>query len=187
MKENPMFLVGKTQIELIVSDITEIQADAIVNAANSTLLGGAGVDGAIHSKGGPKILEECKKIRETVWPNGLPTGKAAITSAGNLRAKYVIHTVGPVWQSGLYQEKELLRESYQICFEIALTLNVKSVAFPAISTGAYGYPKQQATRIALQTVKTFLNKKDGLEKVIFALYSKKDFEVYLKTATELFG
>jgi O-acetyl-ADP-ribose deacetylase len=187
MKENPMFLVGKTQIELALSDITDIQADAIVNAANSTLLGGAGVDGAIHSKGGSKILEECKKIRKTVWPNGLPTGKAVITSAGNLRAKYVIHTVGPVWQDGLHNEKELLRETYQSCLELALTVNIKSLAFPAISTGAYGYPKQPATRIALQTVKTFLNKKDGLEKVIFALYSKQDFELYLKTASELFG
>ena len=178
--------VGKAVLQLTVGDITDIEADAIVNAANSTLMGGGGVDGAIHRKGGPKILEECKQIRATKWPNGLPTGKAVLTSGGNLKAKFVIHTVGPVWHGGSSGEAGLLRQSYMNSLELSVTKGLKSVAFPSISTGAYGYPTSQASFIALRAIKAFLENEDKLEKVIMVLYSERDFAIYLKTARGLF-
>ena len=119
------FQVGKAILQLTRGDITDIEADAIVNAANSSLMGGGGVDGAIHRRGGPKILEECKRIRETEWPDGLPTGKAVITSGGNLKAKYVIHTVGPVWLGGIHVEAELLKQAYRNCFKLKTSLKLK--------------------------------------------------------------
>jgi len=180
------FKVGKAVLQLTVGDITDIEADAIVNAANSTLMGGGGVDGAIHRKGGPKILEECKQIRVTKWPNGLPTGKAVLTSGGNLKAKFVIHTVGPVWHGGSSGEAELLRQSYMNSLELSVTKGLKSVAFPSISTGAYGYPTEQACFVALRAIKAFLKNEDKLEKVIMVLYSERDFAIYLKTARGLF-
>jgi O-acetyl-ADP-ribose deacetylase (regulator of RNase III) len=180
------FKVGKAVLHLTVGDITDIEADAIVNAANSTLMGGGGVDGAIHRKGGPKILEECKQIRVTKWPNGLPTGKAVLTSGGNLKAKFVIHTVGPVWHGGSSGEAELLRQSYMNSLELSVTKGLKSVAFPSISTGAYGYPTEQACFVALRAIKAFLENEDKLEKVIMVLYSERDFAIYLKTARGLF-
>ena len=140
------FKVGNAKLELIKSDITEVEADAIVNAANSTLLGGGGVDGAIHLKGGPKILAECKRIRETEWPDGLPTGKAIITSGGNLKAKHVIHTVGPVWLGGFHVEAELLKQAYRNTLKLAVSKGLKTIAFPSISTGAYSYPIEEASR-----------------------------------------
>jgi O-acetyl-ADP-ribose deacetylase (regulator of RNase III) len=174
------FKVGNAKLELIKGDITEVEADAIVNAANSTLLGGGGVDGAIHSKGGPKILEECKRIRATEWPDGLPTGCAVITSGGNLKAKHVIHTVGPIWRGGFYEEAKLLKQAYRSSLKLAVANGLKTVAFPSISTGAYGYPVEEASCIAIGTVKEFLEKEDKLEQVSFVLFSERNYEVYLK-------
>ncbi|RJS79713.1 O-acetyl-ADP-ribose deacetylase [Candidatus Bathyarchaeota archaeon] len=180
------FHVGKTVIQLVKGDITEQETDAVVNAANPTLMGGGGVDGAIHRKGGPKILEECKKIRETEWPNGLPTGKAVITSGGNLKAKYVIHTVGPIWRGGNHREPELLAEAYYNSLKLAVSKGLKTIAFPSISTGAYGYPIEKASKIALKTVKQFLEKEDKLEKVVFVLFTMHDFKIYKETAKQIF-
>jgi O-acetyl-ADP-ribose deacetylase (regulator of RNase III) len=179
------FKVGTALLQLIKSDITNVEADAIVNAANSSLLGGGGVDGAIHRKGGPKILEECKRIRVTEWPDGLPTGKAVITSAGNLKAKHVIHTVGPVWLGGFHVEAELLKQAYRNSLKLAVAKGIKSIAFPSISTGAYGYPIEEASLIAVKTIKDFLEKIDKLERVIFVLFSEADFQVYAGTAKSI--
>jgi O-acetyl-ADP-ribose deacetylase (regulator of RNase III) len=179
------FMVGKAKILLVQGDITEMDTDAIVNAANPTLMGGGGVDGAIHRKGGPKILEECKRIRATEWPNGLPTGKAVITSGGNLKAKYVIHTVGPIWRGGTSGEPELLAEAYRNSLKLAVSKRLKTIAFPAISTGAYGYPIEEASKIALSTVKEFLEEENNLDKVVFVLFSGRDFEIYRKAAKEI--
>jgi O-acetyl-ADP-ribose deacetylase (regulator of RNase III) len=179
------FQVGKAVLQIIRGDITEIEADAIVNAANSFLMGGGGVDGAIHRKGGPKILEECKRIRETEWPDGLPTGKAVITSGGNLKAKYVIHTVRPVWLGGFHVEAELLKQAYRNSLKLAVAKGLKVVAFPSISTGAYGYPIGEASRIAVNTAKDFLEKEEKLERVILVLFSESDLQLYLETAKSI--
>jgi len=179
------FKVGKTIVEIIRGDITDIKAEAIVNAANSSLMGGGGVHGAIHRKGGPKIDEECKRIRETEWPDGLPTGKAVITIGGTLKAKHVIHTVGPVWLGGFHGEAELLKQAYRNSLKLAVAKKLKVIAFPSISTGAYGYPIEEASRITLNTVKDFLEREDGLEKVMIVLYSENDFKVYLEKAKSI--
>jgi O-acetyl-ADP-ribose deacetylase (regulator of RNase III) len=179
------FQVGKAILQLIKGDITDVETDAIVNAANSSLMGGGGVDGAIHRKGGPKILEECRRIRATEWPDGLPTGKAVITSGGNLKAKHVIHTVGPVWLGGFHVEAELLKQAYKNSLRLAVAKGLKTIAFPSISTGAYGYPIEDASRIAVRTVKEFLEKEDKLEKIVFVLFSERDFEIYLETAKSI--
>jgi O-acetyl-ADP-ribose deacetylase (regulator of RNase III) len=179
------FCFGKTEVCLVQGDITDMDTDAIVNAANSTLMGGGGVDGAIHRRGGPKILEECKRVRATEWPNGLPTGKSVITSGGNLKAKYVIHTVGPVWRGGKSGEPELLAEAYRSSLKLAVSKGLKTIAFPSISTGAYGYPIEKASRIALSTVKEFLEKQDKLDKVFFVLFTRHDFEIYKEAAKEI--
>jgi O-acetyl-ADP-ribose deacetylase (regulator of RNase III) len=185
MNENK-FKVGKATVRLVRGDITEMETDAIVNAANSSLMGGGGVDGAIHRKGGPKILEECKKIRATQLPAGLPTGKAVITSAGNLKAKRVIHTVGPVWRGGKHGEPELLAQAYQNSLQTAVANGLKTVAFPSISTGAYGYPVQAASHIALKAVKSFLEKEDKLDAVVFVLFSEQNLKTYVDTAKKIF-
>jgi O-acetyl-ADP-ribose deacetylase (regulator of RNase III) len=179
-----VFQLDRAEVCLVQGDITEMDADAIVNAANPTLMGGGGVDGAIHHKGGPKILEECKRIRATEWPNGLQTGKAVITSGGNLKAKYVIHTVGPVWQGGTNGEPELLAQAYRNSLKLAASKGLKTIAFPSISTGTYGYPIEKASRIALATVKEFLEKEDKLDKVVFVLFTKHDLEIYKEAAKE---
>jgi O-acetyl-ADP-ribose deacetylase len=176
------FHVGDATLELINGDLTEIEADAIVNAANSTLLGGGGVDGTIHRRGGPKILEECKRIRATEWPDGLPTGYAVITSGGNLKAKHVIHTVGPIWRGGFYEEAKLLKQAYRSSLKLAVANGLKTIAFPSISTGAYGYPVEEASHIAIGAVREYLEKEDMLKRVSFVLFSERDFEVYLKSA-----
>jgi len=163
------FVVRNAKIRLVQGDITEVDADAIVNAANSTLMGGGGgVDGAIHRKGGPTILEECKRIRASKWPNGLPTGKAVVTSGGNLKAKYVIHTVGPIWHGGSHGEPSLLADAYENSLELAASKRLKTLAFSSISTGAYGYPVEKASRTALTTVKQFLEGKNTLREITFA-------------------
>jgi O-acetyl-ADP-ribose deacetylase (regulator of RNase III) len=172
------FHVGKARVRLVQGDITNMETDAIVNAANSSLMGGGGLDGVIHRRGGPSILEECKKIRATEWPQGLPTGKAVITSGGNLKAKNVIHTVGPVWRGGNRGEPELLAQAYQNSLRLAVAKGLKTVAFPSISTGAYGYPIESASRIALKAVKEFLEKEDALDEVVFVLFSESALEVY---------
>jgi O-acetyl-ADP-ribose deacetylase (regulator of RNase III) len=180
------FEVGKATVRLVRGDITEMETDAIVNAANSSLMGGGGVDGAIHRKGGPKILEECKKIRASEWPQGLPTGKVGITSAGNLKTRHVIHTVGPVWRGGNRGEPELLAQAYRNSLRLAVFKGLKTVAFPSISTGAYGYPVEDACRVALEAVKEFLEKEDSLNEVVFVLFSESAFEVYADKAEEVF-
>ena len=173
--------VGKARIGLVQGDITKQETDAIVNAANSGLMGGGGVDGAIHRAGGPAILEECKKIIARI--GRLPTGKAVLTSGGNLRARYVIHTVGPVWHGGNRGEAELLASAYNESLKLAAEHKLKSVAFPSISTGAYGYPVPEAAEVALSTVTSFLqDESTSLEKIIFVLY---DFGSYRTYALEL--
>lgn len=180
------FQIGRAKLRFVQGDITEMETDAIVNAANPSLRGGGGVDGAIHRKGGYKILEECKRIRAKEWPNGLPTGKAVITIGGNLKAKYVIHTVGPIWQGGKSGEEELLAEAYKNSLNLAVLKGLKTIAFPSISTGAYGYPIEKASRVAISAVKDFLEKEDKLDEVIFVLFTKESFEAYKETAEKLF-
>ena len=180
------FQVGKAKILLVQGDITDMDTDAIVNAANSTLMGGGGVDGAIHRRVGPKILEECKKIRQKEWTKGLPTGKAVITTGGNLKARYVIHTVGPIWRGGNNKEPELLTDAYRNSLQLAVSKGLKTIAFPSISTGAYGYPIWKGSLIALTTVKEFLEKENNLDEVIFVLFSQNDLDTYKDVAKEVF-
>ena len=174
--------VNKTKLSLTVGDITKQKTDAIVNAANSSLMGGGGVDGAIHRAGGPKILEECIKIREK--QGGCDTGEAVITTGGNLPAKYVIHTVGPIWEGGNRKEPELLANCYKNSLKLAVENGIKTVSFPSISTGAYGYPIDQAATVALKAVIDFLKKDDSLNEVIFVLFNDsiyKSYETALKS------
>ena len=178
-------LWGKTRVHLFQGDITDQEDDAIVNAANSTLLGGGGVDGAIHRKGGPTILEECKRVRQRDFPAGLPSGGAVITTGGRLRAKHVIHTVGPVWRGGQNSEAETLADCYRNSLGIATREGLSSVAFPSISTGAYGYPIEMASRIALRTVKEFVEGEGQPAEVTFVLFSDGDLKVYLGALREL--
>lgn len=167
----------KTEVKLIKGDITNIQADAIVNAANTSLLGGGGVDGAIHRKGGIQILEECKAIRNR--QGKCKTGDAVYTSAGLLPAKYVIHTVGPVWNGGGNDESELLASCYRNSLKIAENLGVKSIAFPNISTGIYHFPKERAAHIAIEIVKEFVNKKQtNIEEIIFICFDDENYQIY---------
>jgi O-acetyl-ADP-ribose deacetylase len=172
--------VGTAKIQLIQGDITDMEVDAIVNAANPSLMGGGGVDGAIHQRGGPKILEECKYIRAHEWTDGLLTGQAVITSGGNLKAKHVIHTVGPVWRGGFQEEGKQLKMAYRNSLKLAVQKGLKTVAFPSISTGAYGYPTEEAAKVAIKTVWDFLQSEDRLERVVFVLFSKRDFDIYAK-------
>jgi O-acetyl-ADP-ribose deacetylase (regulator of RNase III) len=180
-----IFKVGKSTVRLVKGDITEMVTDVIVNAANATLMGGGGVDGAIHRKGGPRILQECQTIRRTAYPNGLPTGQAVITGAGDLKAKKVIHTVGPVWHGGNCSESQLLSEAYEDSLHLAAEKGFRSVAFPSISTGAYGYPVEQACRIALSAVKKFLESPSEVIEVVFVLFSQNDLEIYRQAASEI--
>lgn len=164
--------INNSILSLIEGDITTQDTDAIVNAANKSLRGGGGVDGAIHRAGGSKILEECIKI------GGCETGEAVMTSGGNLRAKYVIHTVGPVYRDGLHHEPTLLMNAYANCLKIASSKGLKSISFPSISTGAYGYPLEEAAGIALKTVITYLKEHTDLELVRFVLFGQKALLVY---------
>lgn len=166
-------------IEIVQGNIVDQKVDAIVNAANSSLLGGLGVDGAIHDSGGPVILEECKAIRKTLYPDGLPTGRAVITSGGNLSAPYVIHTVGPIY-SQADDPSQWLSLCYESCLRLAKEKILQSLAFPAISTGAYGFPKQAASGIALTKVIHFMKREKGsLNRIVFVQFSDIDFEIYL--------
>ena len=161
-------------------DITKEKVCAIVNAANSSLLGGGGVDGAIHRAGGPQILEACKKIRRENYPEGLPTGESVATSAGNMPSSYVIHTVGPIYHQCGEQCGALLASCYRRSLELAHGLGCKDVAFPAISTGVYGYPKDKAAMIAYDTVKHFLKEKEEM-KVHFVFHNEQDRELFMQT------
>lgn len=176
-------LVNKTKIVLIQGDITQQATGAIVNAANSGLMGGGGVDGAIHRAGGPAILEECRRIRDKI--GRLPAGKAVITTGGRLKAKYVIHTVGPVWHGGSSAESELLASAYRESLKLATDKGLKSISFPAISTGAYGYPLEPAARIALETAIDFAREDSSLKEIAFVLFDSYSYQVYADTLREL--
>lgn len=162
------------KIEIIKADITRIQTDAIVNAANSSLLGGGGVDGAIHRAGGKEILEECIKIRNR--QGGCKTGEAVVTTAGNLPAKHVIHTVGPVWNGDKERSSQLLTQCYKNSLKLAESLKIKTIAFPNISTGIYRFPKDLAATIAIDVVINF--KSEFIEKVIFVCFDDENEEIY---------
>jgi len=162
------------RIEIIQGDITTLTVDAIVNAANETLLGGGGVDGAIHHAAGPGLKDECSTL------NGCPTGEAKITSGYNLPSKFVIHAVGPVWKGGDQSEDELLASCYLSSLRIAKNMKLKTIAFPNISTGAYGFPKERAASIAIKTVQSFLEQNDDIQKVIFVTFDDENFSLYKK-------
>ena len=166
-------MASHSNIEVIKGDITKLAVDAIVNAANSSLMGGGGVDGAIHRAGGPAILEECKKI--VAKQGGCKTGEAVITTAGKLPAKFVIHTVGPIWNNGRKGEPQLLANCYKNSLQLAVDNNCKTIAFPNISTGVYRFPKEMAAKIAVETVTDFLERSGKLEKVIFVCFDEENF------------
>lgn len=166
----------KDKISLIKGDITKLEVDAIVNAANNSLLGGGGVDGAIHKAGGKQILEECLAIRNK--QGGCKTGEAVITSAGLLKAKYVIHTVGPVWNGGNNDEDRLLANCYINSLELADENHVRTIAFPNISTGVYRFPKERAAKIATNIVSSFLTEEPEIEKVVFVCFDEENYKLY---------
>ncbi len=169
----------KERIEIIEGDITKLKVDAIVNAANRSLLGGGGVDGAIHRAAGPGLLEECRKL------GGCETGQAKITKGYNLPAKFVIHTVGPIWSGGNHNEDKLLSDCYLNSLKLAAGNKIRTIAFPSISTGAYRFPFERATRLAIQTTLDFLNNNQIPEKVIFCCFGKEAYEKYLEIFNEL--
>ncbi len=170
---------SNTLVHLVQGDITEQDTDAIVNAANSTLLGGGGVDGAIHQRGGTVILEQCRRIRAMSHPAGLPTGDAVSTTAGALRARRVIHTVGPIWRGGDAGEADLLALAYRNALRVAAEEGARTIAFPSISTGAYGYPTERAAPIALRSVQEAIDAHpDAFDEVRFVLFSRRDWTIY---------
>jgi O-acetyl-ADP-ribose deacetylase (regulator of RNase III) len=170
-----------SRLTILQGDITTQSVDAIVNAANNSLLGGGGVDGAIHRAAGPKLLEECRKL------NGCETGGAKITAGYKLPAKFVIHTVGPVWRDGAYDEDKLLIKCYRNCFDIARTHNIKTIAFPSISTGVYRFPVKLASRFAMQEITQQLETNWALERVIIVCFDQTTYATYLTTEKELFN
>lgn len=176
-------LVGKTVLKIIKGDITTQDTEAIVNAANSGLMGGGGVDGAIHRAGGPQILKECKEIRAK--HGKLPTGQAVITSGGRLKARYVIHTVGPVWSGGGRGEDELLRSAYLSSLSLAKERGIRSISFPSISTGVYSFPMDRAARIALKTVRDFISSNNVFDEVRFVLFGDQALNEFLSAWEEI--
>ena len=169
--------INQTKLSIIQGDITEQATDAIVNAANPSLMGGGGVDGAIHRAGGPAILEECRQI--VAQQGRLPTGKAVITTAGNLRTRFVIHTVGPIWRGGNQGEPELLASAYREGLTVAAENNLSSISFPSISTGAYGYPVAEAAKVAMSTTASFFKERvTSIKEVVFVLFDSVTFECY---------
>jgi len=178
--------IKKTKVSIVQGDITNQATDAIVNAANPSLMGGGGVDGAIHRAGGPTILEECKQI--VAKQGRLPTGKAVITTGGNLKAKYVIHTVGPVWRGGSRNEAALLASAYRECLKVAAENKLASISFPSISTGAYGYPVAEAARIAIKAVASFLKEQaTSIKEIVFVLFDARTYENYRSALQEIIG
>jgi O-acetyl-ADP-ribose deacetylase (regulator of RNase III) len=171
--------VKNTVISIVQGDITQEETDAIVNAANTRLIGGGGVDGAIHSAGGPSIMEECRKI------GGCPIGQAVITKGGNLKAKYVIHTVGPIYQGGAKGEANLLKSAYLESLKLVSARKLKSVSFPAISSGAYAYPLKEAAHIALKTTIDYLQEDTGIARVRFILFDKKLYDIFCEELRKL--
>jgi O-acetyl-ADP-ribose deacetylase len=176
--------VNRTRLSVIRGDITAQKTEAIVNAANSSLMGGGGVDGAIHRAGGPKILEETKNI--VARQGRLPPGRAVITTGGNLPAKYVIHTVGPVWRGGTNNEEQILTGAYRESLKLAQEKHIKSISFPSISTGAYGYPVEQAAKVAVRTITAFLEENTSIEEVVLVLFDNRTYEVYEQTIKEIY-
>jgi O-acetyl-ADP-ribose deacetylase (regulator of RNase III) len=164
------------RIEIVRGDITTLEVDALVNAANCDLAGGGGVDGAIHRAAGPKLMEECLRIRER--QDGCPPGEAVITSGGNLKAKFVIHAVGPIWNGGNDGEHEILARAYRNSLVLAVSNSVSSIAFPNISTGIYGFPKIAAAEIAIREVKQFLKEDLSIQSLIFCCFDEENFEIY---------
>jgi O-acetyl-ADP-ribose deacetylase len=171
------FLDGR--VRLVTGDITQLEVDAIVNAANASLLGGGGVDGAIHRAGGPLILDQCREIRRTLYPNGLPTGEAVLTAAGELYAQYVIHTVGPIYGRHQGREAELLSACYQNSMRLAVKHALPSIAFPAISTGAFGYPREEAAAVVSRALKEFLASNELITDVRLVFLQERDARVFL--------
>ena len=167
-----------SRIEVVEGDITKQAADAIVNAANTTLLGGGGVDGAIHRAAGPELLEECRKL------GGCATGQAKITKGYRLPAKWVVHTVGPVWRDGQHSEDELLASCYRSCFALAEAHGIRTIAFPSISTGAYGFPMERAARIAVRETNGFLERNTMVERVRLVCFGKSAFQIYSQALDE---
>ena len=176
MKNDPEITINRARLAITKGDITKMTTDAIVNAANSTLMGGGGVDGAIHRAGGPAILEECKEI--VARQGQLPTGRAVITTGGKMKTRHVIHTVGPVWRGGDEQEPELLASAYRESLKVAADNNLSSVAFPSISTGVYRYPVREAARVALDSVVDFLEQPTSVREVVFVLFDDETYKTY---------
>jgi O-acetyl-ADP-ribose deacetylase (regulator of RNase III) len=168
-------------VKVLLDDITRVKVDAVVNAANEGLRGGGGVDGAIHRAGGPAIMQECRKIGRC------PTGQAVLTTGGNLPAKHVIHTVGPIWYGGKNGEADFLRLAYENSLSLAREQGLTSIAFPSISTGVYGFPIEEAAPIAIKTVLRHLDGPTSIEEVQFVLFSQGDLDLYLRTMTEILG
>jgi O-acetyl-ADP-ribose deacetylase len=166
----------KTKLAVVQGDITGVTADAIVNAANTSLLGGGGVDGAIHRVGGPAISQECIEIRNR--QGGCRVGEAVVTTAGDLEAKYVIHTVGPIWNGGRTDERQLLANCYRNVLSLAVEKNVKSIAFPNISTGVYHFPKMEAAEIALHEVQKFISNDTTIESILFVCFDSENYSIY---------
>ena len=182
MENNPFKMVNQAKLSITQGDITRQTTDAIVNAANSSLMGGGGVDGAIHWVGGQAILEECKQI--VARQGRLPTGQAVITTAGNMKSRHVIHTVGPIWRGGSQGEAELLASAYRESLQLAADNNLSSISFPSISTGAYSYPLDEASRIAVKTVISFLSAITSIKEVVFVLFDSRTFEAYAAALEE---
>ena len=170
-------------IRIVQGDITKIAVDAMVNAANSSLLGGGGVDGAIHRAGGAAILEECMKIRQT--QGGCDVGEAVITTAGNLPARFVIHTVGPVWHGGQNDEDRLLANAYRNSLQLAIAHHVETISFPNISTGVYGFPKERAAKIAISAAIDFIKQPHPFKEIIFVCFDNENFNIYKRYASNV--
>lgn len=183
MQTNPNVTIERflrNRVKVVVGDLTKEEVDAIVNAAEPLLLGGGGVDGAIHRAGGPAILDACREIRRTQYPQGLPTGEAVITTAGNLPARYVIHTVGPIYGRHDGQEAQLLTACYQNSLTLASQHGLTSIAFPAISTGAFGYPQPEAAQVASEIIKSYVLTDDHIKEVRLVFFQRSSAEIFLK-------
>lgn len=176
MNEN--FIGGRVVVKF--GDITQEETGAIVNAANSTLMGGGGVDGAIHEAAGESLLDECRKIRVEKYPNGLPTGEAVITAGGDLAAKFVIHTVGPIYGSNKGKDAQMLSDCYVNCLRLAAENGIRTISFPSISTGAFCYPKHEAAQVASQAVEDFLSRNSSVEQVFLVFFSQSDAKKFIK-------